>query len=234
MEVQLVKDDKTALVFGATGLIGGYCLNFLLASPAYKKVRVFVRKELDFENEKLEQHKIDFDKLEDYKDIIKGDDLFCCLGTTMRKAGSKEAFRKVDYDYGFQIAKIAEEQGVNQFLLVSSVGADPDSIFFYSQVKGELEDALKKMDFWSTHIFQPSVLLGKRNENRWGEQLAGRLAKGFDFLTGGLLTKYSPVEAEVVAKAMVIAAQGFDSGLQIYPSHILQKLAKNEERLRLK
>jgi uncharacterized protein YbjT (DUF2867 family) len=234
MEVQLVKDDKTALLFGATGLIGGYCLNFLLASPAYNKVKVFTRKELDFDNEKLEQHKIDFDKLENYKDLIKGDDVFCCLGTTMRKAGNKEAFRKVDYDYGFQIAKIAEKQGVNQFLLVSSVGADADSVFFYNQVKGELEDAVKKMDFWSTHIFQPSVLLGKRNENRWGEQLAGRLAKGFDFLTGGLLTKYSPVEAEVVAKAMVVAAQGLDSGLQIYPSHILQKIAKNEERLRLK
>ena len=164
---------------------------------------------------------------------MRGDDLYCCLGTTMRKAGSKEAFRKVDYTYSFQIAKIAESNGVNQLLLVSSVGADSNSIFFYNQIKGELEDAVKKMKFWATHIFQPSVLLGKRNENRWGEQIAGRLAKGFDFLTGGLLTKYSPVEAEMVAKAMFIAAQGFDAGLQIYPSHVLQKLAKNEERLRI-
>jgi len=233
MEVQIIKDDKTALLFGATGLVGRYCLDYLLASPAYKKVKVFVRKELDFENEKLEQHKIDFDQLENYQDLIKGDDLFCCLGTTMKKAGSKASFRKVDYEYGFQIAKIAEKHGVNQFLLVSSVGADADSIFFYNQVKGELEDSVKKMKFWATHIFQPSVLLGERNENRWGEQLAGRLAKGFDFLTGGLLTKYSPVEAEVVAKAMVIAAQGFNSGISIYPSHVLQKLVKNEDSLRL-
>ncbi len=233
MEVQLIKDDKTALLFGASGLIGGYCLQFLLASPAYKKVKIFVRKELDFENGKLEQHIIDFDKIEDYKNLIKGDDVFCCLGTTMKKAGGREAFRKVDFTYSFKIAKIAEEQGVNQFLLMSSVGADADSIFFYSQVKGELENEVKKMDFWSTHIFQPSVLLGERNENRWGEQMAGRLAKGFDFLTGGLLSKYSPVEAEAVAKAMIIAAQGFESGLRIYPSHILQKMAKSEEGLRL-
>jgi len=233
MEVQLIKDDKTALLFGASGLVGGYCLQFLLASPVYKKVKIFVRKELDFDNEKLEQHVIDFDNIEDYKDLIKGDDVFCCLGTTIKKAGDKEAFRKIDYTYSFQIAKISKEQRANQLLLVSSVGADEDSIFFYSRIKGELENAIKKMNFWATHIFQPSVLLGKRNENRWGEQLAGRLAKGFDFLTGGLLTKYSPVEAELVAKAMVIAAQGFDNGLQIYPSHVLQKMVKKEEGLRL-
>ncbi len=233
MEVQLIKDDKTALLFGASGLVGNQCLKILLASPAYKKVKIFGRKELDFDNEKLEQHIIDFNKLEDYRDLIKGDDLFCCLGTTMKKAGNKEAFKKVDFTYSFQIAKIAEEQGINQCLLVSSVGADADSVFFYNQIKGELEDAVRKMNFWATHIFRPSVLLGERNENRWGEQLAGRLAKGFDFLTGGLLTKYSPVEAEVVAKAMVVAAQGFESGLQIYPSHVLEKIATSEEGLRL-
>ena len=140
MEVQLVKDDKTALLFGASGLVGGYCLNFLLASSAYNKVKIFVRKELELENEKLEQHIIDFDKLDDYRNLFKGDDVFCCLGTTIKKAGNKKAFRKVDYDYGYQIAKIAEEKGVNQFLLVSSVGADEDSIFFYSQVKGQTDN----------------------------------------------------------------------------------------------
>lgn len=233
MDIQLLKDDKTALLFGASGLVGGYCLNYLLASPVYKKVKIFGRKEMEFDNKKLEQHVIDFDDLDKYRDLIKGDDIFCCLGTTMKKAGSREVFRKVDFTYTYQFAKIAEAQGVNQFLLVSAVGADPDSIFFYNQVKGELEAAIKKMKFWATHIFQPSLLLGPRNENRWGEELAGRLAKGFDFLTGGLLTKYGPVEAEVVAKAMVIAAQGFESGLHVYPSHMLQKIANNAESLRL-
>ena len=234
MDVQLIKDDKTALLFGASGLVGGHCLNYLLASPAYKKVKIFGRKELDFDNEKLEQYVVDFENIDRYRDLIKGDDIYCCLGTTIKKAGSKEVFRKVDYTFTFQIAKIAESQSVNQFLLVSAVGADPDSIFFYNRIKGELEEAVKQMRFWSTHIFQPSLLLGERNENRWGEELAGRLAKGFDFLTGGLLSKYSPVEAEVVAKAMVVAAQGFESGLYIYPSHTLQIMADNEKILRLK
>ena len=130
MSVQLFKDDKTALLFGASGLVGGYCLQILLVSPIYKKVKIFTRRKLDFDNEKLEQHVIDFNKLEDYRDLVKGDDVFCCLGTTMKKAGGKEAFRKVDFTYSFQIAKIAASQSVNQFLLVSSVGADVDSVFF--------------------------------------------------------------------------------------------------------
>ncbi len=225
MKVQLLKDDKTALLFGASGLVGGHCLSELLASPVYKKVKIFVRKKLDVTHEKLEQHVIDFEQPEKYRNLLKGDDIYCCIGTTIKKAGSKAQFKKVDYTYNLQIAAMAAEQGVNQYLLVSSVGADPDSVFFYTRIKGELEEKVKQMDFWAIHIFQPSVLLGERNENRWGEHLAGKIAKGFDTLTGGLLAKYSPVEAEVVAKAMVAAAQGFKSGVHIYPSHVLLKMS---------
>ncbi|RMF29876.1 MAG: hypothetical protein D6765_03880, partial [Bacteroidetes bacterium] len=121
--------------------------------------------------------------------------------------------------------------GVNQLLLVSSVGADPDSLFFYSRVKGELEEAVKKLDFWAVHIFQPSVLLGQRNENRWGEELAGKIGKVLDRLSGGLLTRYRPIEADYVAKAMVHAAQGLEPGVHVYPSHWLQKMAEREEAI---
>ena len=229
MKVQIIKDDKTALLLGASGLIGGFLLQALLESESYNKVVIFTRKELGIDNPKLEQHVIGFDKIEDYKHLIKGDDLFSCLGTTMRKAGSEEAFKKVDYDYPLQIAKIAAEQKVNQYLLVSSVGADEDSLFFYNRVKGELEMAVKNLPFWAVHIFQPSVLMGERNENRWGEKLAARLGRGFDFLTGGLLSKYSPIEAEVVAKAMIKSAQGFKAGVTVYPSNIIQQIASDEE-----
>ncbi|MBK9017277.1 MAG: oxidoreductase [Saprospiraceae bacterium] len=223
--MEISKNNKTALVFGASGLIGGHVLNFLLLHPAYSKVAVFVRKPLDLQHSKLVQQVVNFDQPDAFKNLVKGDDLFCCLGTTMAKAGSKEAFYKVDFTYAFQAAQMGSMNGVNQFLLVSSVGADPNSRFFYSKVKGELEVAVRALGFWSLHIFQPSVLLGERNENRFGEQLAGKIGRVFDRLTGGLLTKYRPIEADVVAKAMVSAAQGLKPGEHVYPSHWLQGLA---------
>ncbi len=229
--MEITKDNKTALVFGATGLIGNHLVNFLLFHPAYEKVVVFLRKKMDLEHPKLSQQVIDFDKPESFSDLVKGDDLFCCLGTTMAKAGSKEAFYKVDFTYAFRAANMAAKNGVNQFLLVSSVGADTDSLFFYSKVKGELEEEVQKLNFWSTHIFRPSVLLGSRNENRWGEEIAGKLGKVIDRFTGGLLTKYRPIEADVVAKAMVSAAQGLKPGVHFYPSHWLQGLAAEIDKV---
>lgn len=223
--MEIAKDDKIALVFGATGLIGGHVVNFLFLHPSYSKVVVFVRRALNLEHPKLVQHIVDFDQPETFHQLVKGDDLFCCLGTTMAKAGSKEAFFKVDFTYAFQAAQLGSINGVGQYLLVSSVGADPNSRFFYSKVKGELEAAVRSLGFWGLHIFQPSVLLGERNENRFGEQLAGKIGSIFDRLTGGLLTKYRPIEADVVAKAMVSAAQGLKPGVHVYPSHFLQGLA---------
>lgn len=224
--MEIIKDKKTALLFGATGLVGGHCLELLLHHSAYHRVIVFTRRKLKMEHDKLVQHVIDFDDLPEYRSLIKGDDLFLCLGTTMAKAGSRKAFFRVDYTYAYQAARMAADNGVNQVLLVSSVGADPDALFFYSKVKGLLEQAVKKMPFWSVHIFRPSVLLGERNENRWGEKIAGELGKGIDYLTGGMLTKYKPIEAEVVAQAMINAAQQLKEGVFTYPSHYLQQLAE--------
>lgn len=228
--MEITKDNKTALVFGATGLVGSHVVQFLLLHPAYNRVVLFVRRPVNLEHPKLEQHIVDFDRPASFKHLVKGDDLFCCLGTTMAKAGSKEAFYKVDFTYAFDAAQMASMNGVGQYLLVSSVGADPHSRFFYSKVKGELEVAVRKMGFWGLHIFQPSVLLGERNENRFGEQLAGKIGSIFDRLTGGLLTKYRPIEADVVAKAMVSAAQGVRPGEHIYPSHWLQGLANEIDK----
>lgn len=230
--MEISKGNKIAIVFGATGLVGGFVVKMLLGHEAYQKVLVFGRRKVKLEHERLEQHIINFDKPEQYEHLVKGDDLFICLGTTMRQAGSREAFFRVDYTYALRVAQIALENKVNQLLLVSSVGANADSFFFYNRVKGLLENAVRRLPFWSVHIFRPSILIGERNENRWGEQLAGEIGRRVDSLTGGLLTKYRPIEAEVVAKALITAAQGLTPGIKEYPSHYLQNLADEEEALR--
>ena len=229
--MKLSKGNKTALVFGSTGLVGKHLVEYLLLHPAYEKVVAFSRRPLEIEHPKLVVEIIEFSQLENYGKKIVGDDLYCCLGTTMRKAGNRKAFTQVDFTYPLTIAKIGLANKVNQFLLVSSVGADPNSMFFYSRVKGTLEEAVKTLEYWSIHIFRPSVLLGERNDNRWGEELAGRLGKGIDTLTGGMLSKYRPIEADIVAKAMVGAAQQLEEGVHLYPSHFLQKLAEKESAL---
>lgn len=230
MEIKISKSNKTALVFGATGLVGSKLLEQLLLHPSYEKVIVFTRRLIKDNSPKLVQHKIDFDQLENHKHLITGDDIFLCLGTTIKKAKTKDNFYKVDFTYNFNIAKIAAMNRVSQLFLVSSVGADVHSFFFYSRVKGELEEAVQKLPFWSTHIFRPSVLLGERNENRFGEDLAKKLGRYIDLFTMNLLTKYKPVEADIVAKAMISEAQRVSRGIHFHNSEKLQKLAERVDK----
>ncbi|MCB0595845.1 MAG: oxidoreductase [Lewinellaceae bacterium] len=229
--MEITQHHKTALLFGASGLVGGQCLHQLLEHPAYRKVISFGRRKLEVEHPQLEQHVIDFDRLEEYAGLLKGHDLYSCLGTTMAKAGSRKAFFRVDFTYAFESARLAASQGARQLLLVSSVGASPEALFFYPRVKGELEAAVKKLPFWAVHIFQPSFLVGSREESRLGEQLAGRLSLGLDRLTGGaLLGKYRPVEAAQVARAMIHAAQRLEGGTHVYPSGQIHELAGEDNQ----
>lgn len=220
--MKIQKAQKTAILFGATGLVGGYCLEHLLASPLYAKVKVFNRRKMEIDNPKYEEYIIDFDNLSDYKDWMVGDDVFCCLGTTRKKAGSKLAFSKVDYTYVLEVAKITAKNKANQLLLVSSIGADKNSMFFYNQVKGEIEAAVEALNFWSVHIFRPSLLLGKRKEQRIVEKVAMYASGLFNIITDKVAPKYSAVKAEQVAKAMILAAQRIDGGTFIYESNEIQ------------
>jgi uncharacterized protein YbjT (DUF2867 family) len=230
--MEISQHKKTALLFGASGLVGGYCLDHLLRHPAYHKVHSFGRRELDKKHPKLQQHIIDFDQLEGYGELFIGQDVYSCLGTTMAKAGSKEAFRKVDYTYVLDSARLAAERGASQLMLVSSVGADEDALFFYSQVKGEIEAAVKQLPYWAVHIFQPSLLLGPREERRVAEQLAVRAMGGLaKWMQGETLGKYRPVEAEDVAKAMIVAAQRLNPGQFIYRSDEIYEMAQYDKRL---
>ena len=217
--------SKTALLLGASGLVGGHCLGFLLEEPSYTRVIVLVRKALPVMHEKLVQYVVDFDELENLGNCIPVDDVYCCLGTTIKRAGTQEAFRKVDFDYTVKLAALAQHCGATQFLLVSSLGADPHSRIFYNRVKGELEDAIRKMSFTGCHIFRPSLLVGERKEHRTGEKAAVVLMKVLKPVLIGPLMKYRSIQARDVAKAMAHTAQMDLQGVNIFESPRIQDIA---------
>ena len=216
---------KTALIIGSTGLIGSQLLNLLLDSNDYIKVISFVKRDTGIKHKKLTQHIIDFDKPQTYKEVVVGDDFFCTIGTTIKSAGSKNAFRKVDFEYPKQFAAFALQHKVNQFLLISSLGADENSSNFYLKTKGEIENFLKNCDFESVSILQPSLLLGNRTEFRLGEKLGAFFMKTFSFLFLGNIKKYKPIESKTVAKALLKIAQTNTKGFKIYESDAIQEIA---------
>jgi len=209
---------RTALLLGATGLVGGHCLELLLNDSAYGKVVALVRRPVSHEHAKLEQHVIDFDHLSDFASLMRADDLFSCLGTTIKKAGSKENFRRVDFTYQLDTARLASEQGAKQLLLISALGADPHSSIFYNRVKGELESAVSKLAFDAVNIFRPSLLLGERAEFRLGERVAELPMRYVSFLMVGPLAKYRPVHARFVAAAMLKIAKEQRTGVNVFES----------------
>lgn len=189
-----------ALVIGATGATGKDLVSQLLTDKGYDEVNVFVRRPLAVENPKLKTHIVNFNKPEEWKDLVKGDVAFSCLGTTLKAAGSKEAQRKVDYDYQYNFAKAAKENEVENYILVSSYGANPKSKIFYSRMKGELEQSIKDLHFNKLTIFQPGMLERKDSE-RTGEVLGGKIIKFANKF--GVLTQQKPLPTEVLAKAMI-------------------------------
>jgi len=220
--------SKTALLAGASGLVGTELLHILLESPNYEEVKVLVRKRLEIQHPKLEQILVDFNRLENYEEYFHMNDVYCCLGTTIKKAGSQEAFRKVDYEYPVKMAQLAKEQGAENFLIISALGADPKSKVFYSRTKGEVESVLKNMHLQALHIFQPSLLLGDRQEFRFGEKLAGMLSPLLSPLLFGKLKKYKPVSARRVAYAMYQVGQTTQSGHFTYPSNRIFELSRSK------
>ena len=211
---------KTALIVGATGLIGKQLLQLLLEDQYYEKVKVITRKPLDIQHPKLENLVLDFDKLSERYAELKADDIFCCLGTTIRIAKTKEAFRKVDFEYPTELARLTKNQGATQYLLVSALGADKNSRIFYNQVKGEVEEAISHLDFQSLHIFRPSLLLGERTEHRAGEGAATAFFKIFGFLVP---SKYKAIDSAKVARSMLVFAKANDPGFYFHESKELQK-----------
>src|SRR5207247_453038 len=165
--------SRTALVAGASGLVGSRVLRLLLEDPAYARVTVLARRELPLSHKKLEQRVVSFDRLAQIADFPRVHDVFCCLGTTMKQAGSPDAFRKVDFSYVVELARVAVRHRASQFLVVTAVGADPQSRILYSRVKGAAEEAVRRLQFEGMQIFRPSLLVGARALSRPAAGVAG-------------------------------------------------------------
>ena len=197
--------NKTAIVLGATGLVGSHLVEALIDDDTFNLIRIFSRRSLENNSPKIKEYLVDFDHPDTFKKDITGDVLFSTMGTTIRTAGSKEAQYKVDYTYQYEIARAAAENGVKTYVLVSSAGANSRSRFFYMRIKGELDNAVKSLSFSNISIIRPATLMGKRNENRAGEKLVIQLTDIFATLVPGL-RKYRPIPAKTVADAMIKAA----------------------------
>ena len=217
---------KTALVIGATGLVGKQLVQQLLADERFSKVIVFGRRNLGIANTKLEEHLIGFDKTETWQPLVKGDVFFSTLGTTLKQAGGQNGQYKVDYHYQYKFAEAASQNGVPAYVLVSSSGANKDSMIFYSRMKGTLEENVKKLDFKSISIIQPGLLHGDRQESRTGEEVAYKVMHFFDKL--GIAGKYKPYEDKVVAQAMINAGIAAQPGVRTYTLGEIFRLAERE------
>lgn len=209
---------KTAIIIGATGLTGSILMDIILNSDVYEKLIVFVRKDMEVSNPILEQHIINFEEIDNYKHLIKGDELFCCLGTTIKKAGTQAAFSKIDMEYPIRFATIAQQNGVKHFLMISSIGANPQSSTFYLRTKGLCEQQILEIPFSQISIFRPSALVGKRKDFRIKEYIGIGFARIISCFLLGKLKKYKPIESSKVAISMYNSAQRKTLGSHIFES----------------
>ncbi len=217
--------NRVALVYGATGLIGSEVVRLLVASEAYGEVHALVRKNPGIEDDKLRVHLTDFSDLSAAELPSGVTDVFCCLGTTQKKAGSKEAFYTIDFQLAYDLARLAREAGAEQFLMVSSIGAASGSSNYYLKVKGELEEAVRSLSFPCTKVFRPSLLLGERQEQRFAEGLAGSVLPYLSFLFQGPLRKYRPIEGAAVARALVAGSLKGGRGFSVLEGDEIAKRA---------
>lgn len=213
-----------ALLIGATGATGKDLLALLLKDEFFHQVDIFVRRDPGFQHEKLKIHVIDFEKPEQWKHLVKGDVLFSCLGTTLKTAGSKEAQWKIDYDYQFQFAKIARESNVNHYVLISSAFSSPKSLFYYSRMKGRLEEAVKALGFPRLSIFNPPALI-RKNSDRTIEVAGVKAIQFFNKI--GIFRSQKPMATEILAQAMINSAKTKEKGIFTLKGKAIWKYAQS-------
>lgn len=217
---------RKALVIGASGLTGMELSRLLLDAPAYSEVHLLVRNKLNLNSPKLFQHVVDFNQLPDNAIWWNVDDVFSCMGTTIAKAGSQEAFIKIDYEIPLEVFKKAHSGGARFAYLVSAVGSDTESSIFYSRVKGKLEQALKDMPWQGLHIYQPGVLIGERKETRKAERVTIIIVNAIQSVFPKLLGKYAGVKVTDLASAILHCSTAAIGGIHTYSSLAITDKAK--------
>ncbi len=198
---------KTALIFGSTGLVGSNLLTLLIKDDYYTAIKIFARSKVNINDPKVEIINLDFNKLNEYSHLIKGDDCFFCIGTTKKQTPNKDEYRNIEYNFPVNIGKIAKNNNVRSFMYVSSLGSNPNTKNTYLKNKGEAEEFLKKLNFSQLSIIRPSFLLGDRNEFRLGEIIGKNIYKKLSFLFQGSLRKFRAIESKNVAKAMIVISK---------------------------
>ena len=206
---------KKAILYGASGLVGSYILEYLLRNSNYEQITIVVRKDLNIRHPKLKTLIGDFHSLPEVAKDITVDDIFIALGTTQKKTPDKKIYYQIDHDYPLLSAKLAKENGTKAVFLVSAVGANSSSAVFYTKLKGETEQDIINLDFDHTFIFRPSMILGNRKENRPLEKIFIALFKFINPLFIGKLSKYKGIEASNIAKAMVNSSNHLDDKVKI-------------------
>ena len=222
-------ENKTALIVGATGLVGRQLLDVLLNNDYYNKIIIVGRRTVGLRDPRIEELIIDFDQFDKYRGQISANDYYCSIGTTMKQAGSKDTFMKIDHSYPIKLAQNAATDPLfEQFLLVSAAGANTESSLFYNEVKGKTEEALKSLNLKSLLIFRPSLLLGKRQSSRTFEEVAKIMCYflGF-FIIGSSLKKWA-IESSDVANSMYMAAkQHLVKGVQVFKYQEMIELSES-------
>ena len=216
---------KTALLFGASGLVGSHVLSQLISNNNYSKIKLFVRSSIDISDPKIEIIQTDFNNLENHREDIKGDDCFFCIGTTKQNSPDKNEYRKVELEMPKEIAQIAKSNSINSFVFISSGYADPKSSGDYLKFKGQVEEELKRLNFTKLGIMRPSFLMGNRKQKRIGEKIGILVFKLLSPLLLGPLKKMKPINSEIVAKAMVAFAQS-DTQKNTFESNEILKIIK--------
>ncbi|MDB5148744.1 MAG: NAD(P)H-binding [Mucilaginibacter sp.] len=216
---------KKAVVAGSSGLIGSHLLQILLEQASYDEVLILVRKKTPLQHKKLTQLVIDFDQPETYKNELKGHALFCCLGSTKKKTPDLSIYRKIDHDYPLLLAQLARQNGIEQYHLVSSIGANKSSSNFYPKTKGETEDYITKVGLPALHIYRPSALTGERNEKRIIENIAIAVMKIINPLLFGSWKKYQSIPGATVAMTMYKQSIKNATGVFIYESDKIKQLS---------
>ncbi|MEL4308833.1 NAD(P)H-binding protein [Joostella sp. CR20] len=220
--------EKTAIILGATGLTGNILLNQLLNDSRYATIKLFSRNSVNIQHPKLEEHLIDLFELESYQKDFFADEVFCCIGTTKAKTPNQNTYKAIDYGIPVTASRLSKVNGIDTFVVISALGANPNSNIFYNKIKGKMEADVLKTGIPNTYILQPSLIGGNRKEKRAGEQFFKIIMKALNYIMVGPLKKYQSVDPEKIATTMVyLANTNFSSG-RIKNNDIIDLAEKND------